>query len=84
MNMSIHNHSTADNCQQERQFITQGEYLSSSLSLSGLPPEILIYNIFSHLTFIDLCSLSQVNKILKTFIDTNDGLWKNAIKNEML
>jgi hypothetical protein len=80
---NIHSHST-DHRQHEQQCIAQCEYLSSSLSLCQLPPEILIYNIFSHLTFIDLCSLSQVNKILKILINTNDRLWKNAIKNEML
>jgi hypothetical protein len=69
---------------EKQQHVAQCEYRPSSLSLSLLSPEILIYNLFPHLTFIDLCSLSQVNKTLKTLIDTTDGLWKNAIKNEML
>ena len=71
----IHSH-YADHC------VTQ--YLSSSLLLCALPPELLIHNIIPYLTYLDLCSLSQVNKTFKRLIDTNDQLWTNAIKNEML
>ncbi|CAF1203480.1 unnamed protein product [Rotaria sordida] len=81
------NHSHCnDHCEQSyQQCVSQSEYSSSSSHLlCVLPPELVIYNILPHLTYIDLCSLSQVNKTFKTLIDTNDQLWTDAIKNEML
>ncbi|CAF1447324.1 unnamed protein product, partial [Didymodactylos carnosus] len=54
--------------------------------LSQLPREILLYNIFSYLTYLDLCHLSQINKYFKNLIESKDvdHLRRQANKTKML
>ncbi|CAF0716338.1 unnamed protein product [Adineta steineri] len=65
---------------------------SSGPSLCDMPAELLLYNIFPYLTFMDLCHLSQVNRLLHDLLESIDDdnmelsahLWAKCIKSEML
>ncbi|CAF4141237.1 unnamed protein product, partial [Adineta steineri] len=65
---------------------------TSSPSLCGMPVELLLYNIFPYLTFMNLCHLSQVNRLFHNLLESTDHdnkelsahLWAKCIKSEML
>ncbi|CAF4408783.1 unnamed protein product, partial [Didymodactylos carnosus] len=68
---------------------TSDTSMSSSL-LCQMPAELLLYNIFPYVTFVDLCHLSQVNTFLHNLLEaaadeaSADHLWTKCIKDEML
>ncbi|CAF1474403.1 unnamed protein product, partial [Didymodactylos carnosus] len=68
---------------------TSDTSMSSSL-LCQMPAELLLYNIFPYVTFVDLCHLSQVNTFLHNLLEaatheaSANHLWTKCIKDEML
>ncbi|CAF0898232.1 unnamed protein product [Adineta steineri] len=72
-------------------YVEQQDSISGP-SLCDMPAELLLYNIFLYLTFMDLCHLSQVNRLLHDLLESTDDdnrelsahLWAKCIKSEML
>ncbi|CAF0949245.1 unnamed protein product [Adineta steineri] len=45
---------------------------NSGPPLSDMPAELLLYNIFPYLIFMDLCHLSQVNRLFHNLLESTD------------
>ncbi|CAF0750799.1 unnamed protein product [Adineta steineri] len=72
-------------------YVEQQDSTSGPL-LCDMPVELLLYNISPYLTYMDLCHLSQVNRLFHNLLESTDHdnkelsahLWAKCIKSEML